>query len=80
MLNLHVLPTFRRQARAPFVTLLTRLQEEFDFGDHVDVATFEQILEMDDGEDEDSHEFSKSIVFGYFEQAKDTFNKMDEAV
>jgi osomolarity two-component system phosphorelay intermediate protein YPD1 len=33
---------------------------------------------MDD--DEDEREFSKSIVFGFFEQAEQTFTKMDEAV
>lgn len=56
------------------------MQDEFDFGDNVDVPTFEQILEMDEGEDEDGHEFSRSIVFGYFEQAETTFDKMDDAV
>lgn len=54
--------------------------EEFDFGDNVDVATFEQILEMDEGEEDDSHEFSKSIVFGFLEQAETTFQKMDTAI
>lgn len=47
-----------------------------DFGDNVDVATFEQILEMDD--DEEEREFSKSIVFDFFQQADNTFDKMDE--
>ena len=47
-----------------------------DFGDNVDVATFEQILEMDD--DEEEREFSKSIVFDFFQQADSTFDKMDE--
>lgn len=60
--------------------LLTTLQADFDFGDNVDPATFEQILDMDEGEDEDSHEFSHSIVFGYFDQAETTFQKMDAAV
>jgi len=45
------------------------------FGDHVDASTFEQILEMDD--DEDEREFSKSIVYDFFEQAQQTFTKMD---
>ncbi|KAH8811756.1 signal transduction histidine kinase [Xylogone sp. PMI_703] len=49
-----------------------------DLGDSIDVPTFEQILEMDD--DEDDREFSKSIVFGFFEQAEQTFKKMDDAV
>ncbi|KAI4169358.1 MAG: hypothetical protein LQ343_005751 [Gyalolechia ehrenbergii] len=46
-----------------------------DFGDNIDQMTFEQILEMDD--DEDERDFSKSIVFGFFEQAEATFKKMD---
>lgn len=33
---------------------------------------------MDD--DEDEREFSKSIVYGFFEQAEQTFTKMDEAL
>lgn len=37
--------------------------------------TFEQILEMDD--DEDEREFSRSIVYGFFEQAEATFRKME---
>lgn len=49
-----------------------------DAGDSIDAATFEQILEMDD--DEDEREFSRSIVFGFFEQAEQTFTKMDNAL
>jgi len=56
------------------------MAEEFDFGDNVDVGTFEQILDMDDGEEDDGHEFSRSIVFGFLEQAETTFNKMDQAL
>ncbi|KAI0130858.1 signal transduction histidine kinase [Daldinia grandis] len=33
---------------------------------------------MDDSEDD--REFSKSIVFGFFEQAEETFEKMDTAL
>jgi len=44
-------------------------------GDEIDRTTFEQILEMDD--DEDEREFSRSIVFDFFEQAETTFQKMD---
>jgi len=47
-----------------------------EFGDNIDSATFEQILEMDD--DEDEREFSKSIVYDFFQQADSTFQKMDE--
>lgn len=49
-----------------------------DLGDSIDALTFEQILEMDD--DEDDREFSRSIVFGFFEQAEQTFVKMDDAL
>jgi len=43
--------------------------------DSIDAATFEQILEMD--EDEEEREFSKSIVYDFFSQAESTFVKMD---
>lgn len=46
-----------------------------EFGDSIDAATFDQILEMDD--DEDEREFSKSIVYDFFQQADTTFQKMD---
>ncbi|KAI0601882.1 hpt domain-containing protein [Biscogniauxia mediterranea] len=49
-----------------------------DLGEAVDIVTFGQILEMDDSEDD--REFSKSIVFGFFEQAEETFEKMDKAL
>lgn len=49
-----------------------------DCGDAIDPLTFEQILEMDD--DEDEREFSKSIVYGFFEQAESTFVKMDSCM
>jgi len=44
----------------------------------IDPMTFEQILEMDD--DEEEREFSRSIVYGFFEQADVTFDKMDTAL
>ena len=44
----------------------------------IDQATFSQILEMD--EDEDEREFSKSIVYDFFDQARSTFDKMDQAL
>ncbi|KAI0806471.1 histidine-phosphotransfer domain, HPT domain-containing protein [Xylaria sp. FL0064] len=49
-----------------------------DLGDAIDIITFSQILEMDDSEEE--REFSKSIVYGFFEQAEETFGKMDSAL
>ncbi|KAB5582721.1 signal transduction histidine kinase [Coniochaeta sp. 2T2.1] len=49
-----------------------------DFGDNVDYSTFSQILEMDD--DEADRDFSKPLVFNFFEQAEETFGKMDKAL
>ncbi|KAJ5726743.1 uncharacterized protein N7483_008100 [Penicillium malachiteum] len=48
-----------------------------DHSDIIDASTFEQILEMDDDDDRD---FSKGIVYGFFDQAKTTFEKMETAV
>ncbi|KAL2139536.1 hypothetical protein VTI28DRAFT_5072 [Corynascus sepedonium] len=49
-----------------------------DFGDHVDDAIFGQILEMDESEEE--RDFSAPLVFNFFEQANETFEKMDTAL
>ncbi len=49
-----------------------------DCGDAIDPLTFEQILEMDD--DEEEREFSKSIVYGFFDQAEGTFTNMDSSL
>jgi len=55
----------------------------------IDIETFQQIRDMDEGEDEDfddgdepkdPHAFSRGIVFGYFEQAESTFTQMEEAI
>ncbi|KAJ5928674.1 hypothetical protein N7466_007630 [Penicillium verhagenii] len=48
-----------------------------DVADILDEGTFEQILEMDD---DDERDFSKGIVYGFFDQAKTTFEKMEKAV
>ncbi|KAL0640497.1 Phosphorelay intermediate protein [Maublancomyces gigas] len=45
--------------------------------DVVDRSTFDQILEMDDDEE---REFSRAIVFGFFDQAEETFRQMEESV
>jgi len=45
---------------------------------YVDIEVFEQILEMDD--DDVSREFSRQLVFGFFDQAATTFEEMDEAI
>uniref|UniRef100_A0A1Y1MMK3 HPt domain-containing protein n=1 Tax=Photinus pyralis TaxID=7054 RepID=A0A1Y1MMK3_PHOPY len=50
---------------------------ELNFGDAIDMSTFDQILEMDDP---GSDEFSSSIVFGFFTQAQETFDNMDTAL
>jgi len=44
----------------------------------IDVDIFSQLLEMDD--DEEDREFSREIVWNYFEQAEVTFAKMDAAL
>jgi len=44
----------------------------------IEMPTFEQILEMDDEEEE--RDFSKSIVYDFFDQAEATFEKMDAAL
>ncbi|KAK4242085.1 signal transduction histidine kinase [Achaetomium macrosporum] len=49
-----------------------------DFGDHVDDQIFSQILEMD--EDQTDRDFSAPLVFGFFEQAHETFEKMQDAL
>ncbi|KAJ1021112.1 hypothetical protein NDA16_003898 [Ustilago loliicola] len=43
----------------------------------IDMDIFTQLLEMDD---EDDREFSKSIVWNYFDQAETTFQEMDAAL
>ncbi|OOQ89970.1 putative phosphotransmitter protein Ypd1 [Penicillium brasilianum] len=48
-----------------------------DVKDLIDESTFEQILEMDDDDDCD---FSKGIVYGFFDQAKATFTKIKTAL
>ncbi|KAL2021553.1 hypothetical protein VTK56DRAFT_7052 [Thermocarpiscus australiensis] len=48
-----------------------------DFGDHVDDAIFSQILEMDESS---NREFSAPLVFNFFEQASETFAKMESAL
>lgn len=42
------------------------------------MATFSQILEMD--ESEEDRDFSKPLVFNFFEQVEETFEKMDQAL
>ncbi|KAA8648800.1 hypothetical protein EYZ11_011385 [Aspergillus tanneri] len=46
--------------------------------DSIDKVTFDQILEMDDEDEE--REFSRGIVYGFFDQAETTFLKMEKAL
>ncbi|KAI8410957.1 hypothetical protein FOFC_07551 [Fusarium oxysporum] len=49
-----------------------------DAQDFVDMNIFEQILELDDeGPD---REFSKELVFGFFEQAENTFDEIGHSL
>ncbi|KAI5457314.1 putative histidine phosphotransferase HPT1p [Mariannaea sp. PMI_226] len=50
--------------------------DELSKVDGIDIVTFNQILEMDD---DDEHDFSSAIVFDFFNQAKETFDNMDNA-
>lgn len=63
-------PTQKKQEEGP--------PDLSNYQDIIDPATFEQILEMDD--DEDERDFSKGIVYGFFEQAEATFEKMETAL
>lgn len=46
------------------------------------MEVFSQILEMDgmDEDDEDEEQFSRGIVWGFFEQAEATFEIMEQAL
>lgn len=44
----------------------------------LDLEAFNQILEMD--ESEEDRDFSQPLVAGFFEQAQETFEKMDAAL
>ncbi|KAH8744598.1 hpt domain-containing protein [Diaporthe sp. PMI_573] len=48
-----------------------------DFRKNVDTTWFSEILSMDESE---KREFSKSIVFAFFEQARETLAKLDRAL
>ncbi|KAK4087850.1 hypothetical protein Purlil1_7907 [Purpureocillium lilacinum] len=64
-------------AMAPSEDKVAPEESESNFGDGVDMSTFNQILEMDEPGDQD---FSSSIVFGFFDQAQETFESMDKAL
>jgi osomolarity two-component system, phosphorelay intermediate protein YPD1 len=45
--------------------------------DFLDATTFEQLLEMDD---DDEREFSKGIVWNYFDQVKNSFAQIEKGM
>lgn len=57
-----------------------------DSTDIIDEDTLGQIREMDEGDEDDdeggvgSREFSRGIVFGFFDQAEQTFSQMQRAL
>jgi hypothetical protein len=44
----------------------------------IDLDTFTQILELDEGDE--THDFSRGMTYAYFAQAADTLKEMDEAL
>jgi osomolarity two-component system phosphorelay intermediate protein YPD1 len=56
---------------------MVQLDELLDSG-LIEEPVFQQILDMDD--DDDNNEFSRSIVYDFFDQAQTTFDKMDQAL
>lgn len=51
--------------------------QRYPLQDYIDLETFDQVLEMDD---DDSREFSKSIVNDFYTQAEGAFQSMDSAL
>ncbi|KAF9561352.1 Hpt, histidine phosphotransferase protein [Agrocybe pediades] len=70
----------KMEVRLPPPWLSEHTEEDKDDNsgtDLIDEETFNQLLELD--EDEETHDFSKPMVWDYFEQAVRTFGEMDEA-
>ncbi|KAI8604809.1 signal transduction histidine kinase, partial [Dissophora ornata] len=53
------------------------VDEEYNDNDIIDHSIFDQLLGMDD---EDDHEFSRSLVSNYYEQAERTFKELGDAM
>ncbi|KKZ67306.1 osomolarity two-component system, phosphorelay intermediate protein YPD1 [[Emmonsia] crescens] len=68
----------QQQREQPPQPINDKLPDLASLGDHIEETTFEQILEMDD--DDPSREFSRGLVFGFFDQAETTFVKMERAM
>ncbi|KAG0078656.1 hypothetical protein BGZ92_001371 [Podila epicladia] len=51
--------------------------EEYSIDDSIiDHATFDQLLDLDD----EDRKFTRGLVYGYFDQAKETFRDMESAI
>ncbi|EST08170.1 Signal transduction histidine kinase, phosphotransfer (Hpt) domain protein [Kalmanozyma brasiliensis GHG001] len=77
----HAIPLKSHLPAPPLVTIQGADAASGSAGDLsptiIDMDIFSQLLEMDD---EDDREFSKSIVWNYFDQAVTTFKEMDAAL
>ncbi|KAL2826572.1 signal transduction histidine kinase [Aspergillus pseudoustus] len=69
--------TTKAKEEPPKPTKPTKPRTLADMADSIDQETFNQILEMDE---EGEHDFSKGIVYGFFDQAENTFEKMEKAL
>ncbi len=76
----------RQTALAPSVPLTLDALSQIppDPDGIIDMEVFSQIREMDEDEDDEpgagAHEFSKGIVWGFFDQAENTFKDMEDAM
>ncbi|KAL2359049.1 hypothetical protein RJZ56_008118 [Blastomyces dermatitidis] len=61
----------------PQQTANDKVPDLASLGDHIEETTFEQILEMDE---DFKREFSRDLVYGFFEQAETTFSDMKKAI
>ncbi|PGH31548.1 osomolarity two-component system, phosphorelay intermediate protein YPD1 [[Emmonsia] crescens] len=74
----HIQQEQQQQREQPPQPINDKLPDLASLGDHIEETTFEQILEMDD--DDPLREFSRGLVFGFFDQAETTFVKMERAI
>lgn len=56
---------------------ITEVSQKYPLEEYIDLETFEQILEMDE---DDDHEFSKSIAHDFYTQAEESFRTMEDAL
>ena len=83
-LSSSILISFDIPVNLPLNTTRRELnQTPSDPNDIIDMDVFSQIRDMDDDEEEEGggdHEFSKGIVWGFFDQAEQTFKDMESAM